>query len=152
MVFRKLLSVAQPMESNFESDFHKYHEAAVLWGLHGWDIANNSAGFGSSGKEYNLCTAFLIPRSVTGKISGLPRQNIKNISDVHLPIPFTRVNSAITSSSDIVDNSSKFIFPCSTLVERSFRYCTLLLDKPILDFNSMSEVEMICIGFGNTLL
>jgi hypothetical protein len=55
-------------------------------------MANIVEGVGSSGKVYSFWIAFLTPKSPTGKISGLPRQNIKNISAVHLPIPFTCIN------------------------------------------------------------
>src|ERR671939_1167464 len=92
--------------------------------------------------------AFLTPKSVTDNTSCLPRQNIKNISAVHLPIPFTCCNALITSSSVIDGNISKYNLPSSILDERSFRYSIFLLDKPTLDFNSVSGLDRICMGIG----
>ena len=40
------------------------------------------------------------PRSSTGSTSSLPREKIRNISAVHLPIPFTWVSISITASSE----------------------------------------------------
>ena len=50
-----------------------------------------AAGAGLAASPYARCTAFTMPRSPTGSTSGRRRRNIKNISAVHLPIPFTLV-------------------------------------------------------------
>ena len=67
------------MVLKLDNDFHKYHVAILLYGLHGSAISIILLGLGSSSNRYVLFIAFLNPKSVTGNMSFLARQNIMSI-------------------------------------------------------------------------
>ena len=142
------LKSSYPIVLNLDSDFHRYHVAILLYGFHGLAISIILSGLESSSNRYVLFIAFLNPKSVTGNMSFLARQNIKNISAVHLPIPFTLVSRLIIYSSCISGRSNRFNLLSTTWVARSLRYVIFILDSPTWVLSSRSELEMICSGVG----
>ena len=78
---------------------HRYQQATDRYGRHVSPIFVSRAGVGSARSLYALWTALTMPRSPTGSTSGRCKRNIRNISAVQRPMPFTLVNASITSSS-----------------------------------------------------
>src|ERR1044072_5367596 len=85
----------QPIESNLDNDFHRYHVAILLYGFHLEDTSIIYSRVGQLDKLYNFLIAFFTPKSSNGNTSSRCRLKMRNISAVHLPIPFTLTNSFI---------------------------------------------------------
>ena len=68
---------------------------------------------------YIFFIARFIPRSSAGNTSSRPRENMRNISAVHLPMPFTCTSSCKTSSSDWKWNLCGLISLLRNFFERS---------------------------------
>src|SRR5688572_19042179 len=78
---------------------HRYQQATERYGRQFSPRRVRRTGVGARRSLYARWTALTMPRSPTGKTSGRWRRNIKNISAVQRPMPFTLVSAAMTSSS-----------------------------------------------------
>src|SRR3989338_347531 len=80
---------------------HKYQHAMVRYGRQTSAHLSISSASGKCESVYNSWNPFWIPKSPTGSTSERLSVNIKNMSALHLPIPFTTIKCSRISSSFI---------------------------------------------------
>ena len=78
---------------------HRYQQATERYGRQFSPSRVRRTGVGARRSLYARWTALTMPRSPTGSTSGRCRRNIRNISAVQRPMPFTLVSASMTSSS-----------------------------------------------------
>ena len=87
---------------------HRYQQATDRYGRHfSPSRVRRDPASAPCAADTLVCTALTMPRSPTGSTSGRCSRNIRNISAVQRPMPFTCVSAAITSSSVSASSASR---------------------------------------------